>query len=72
MGLSHYTEAERKAHAKKLAKARTAATEALRVAQIMAQSAHSEGVPETQIAEELGVDRMTVRKWVGKRERHHR
>ncbi|BBZ13591.1 helix-turn-helix domain-containing protein [Mycobacterium branderi] len=66
MPLSHYTEAERKAHGKKLAKARTATAEALRVAQIMAQSAHSEGVPETRIAEELGVDRMTVRKWVGK------
>ncbi|ULP45617.1 helix-turn-helix domain-containing protein [Mycobacterium lentiflavum] len=33
----------------------------------MAQSAHSEGVSETRIAEELGVDRMTVRKWLGKR-----
>lgn len=66
MGLSHYTETERKAHAKRLAKARTATAEVLRVAKIMAQSAHGEGVPETQIAEQLGVDRMTVRKWVGK------
>lgn len=67
MHLDHYTDTERQAHAKKLARARAAAAEALRVAQIMAQSAHSEGVPETQIASELGVDRMTVRKWVGKR-----
>lgn len=62
----HYTEAERQAHGKKLAKARAAVTEALRVAQIMAQSAHAEAIPETQIAAELGVDRMTVRKWSGK------
>ncbi len=66
--LSHYTEAERVAQGKKLAKARAAADEALRVAQIMAQSAHHvDGVPETQIASQLGVDRMTVRKWLGKR-----
>lgn len=65
--MSHYTDTERRGHAKKLAKARAAQAEALRVAQIMAASAHSEGIPETQIAAELGVDRMTVRKWVGKR-----
>ena len=29
--------------------------------------AHADGVPETVIAEKLGVDRMTVRKWLGKR-----
>jgi DNA-binding GntR family transcriptional regulator len=65
--MDSYTSAERKAHGKKLAKARTAVTEALRVAEVVARSAHHEGVPETQIAEELGVDRMTVRKWLGKR-----
>ncbi|MGV7585208.1 helix-turn-helix domain-containing protein [Mycobacterium kansasii] len=37
------------------------------VAEMLAQSAHSDGVPETQIADELGVNRMTVRKWLGKR-----
>ncbi|MGV7251948.1 helix-turn-helix domain-containing protein [Mycobacterium kansasii] len=62
-----YTTAERRAQGRKLAQARAAAGEALRVAQIMAQSAHSEGVPETRIAAELGVTRMTVRKWLGKR-----
>lgn len=61
-----YTSDERKAHGRKLARARTAATEALRVAAEMARDAAAEGVPETQIAAELGVDRMTVRKWVGK------
>ena len=51
-----------------LARARAAADEALRIAQIMAQSAHHvDGVPQTQIAADLGVDRMTVRKWLGKR-----
>ncbi|MFF0706968.1 helix-turn-helix domain-containing protein [Gordonia sputi] len=66
--MDHYTQDERKAQARKLARARAAADEALRVAQIMAQSAHHvDGVPQTQIAADLGVDRMTVRKWLGKR-----
>lgn len=67
MHLDHYTDKERRAHGKKLARARAAAAEASRIAQIMAQAAHSEGVSETRIAEELGVDRMTVRRWLGKR-----
>lgn len=62
-----YTSDERKAHGKKLARARAASTEALQVAAEMAKDAAGEGIPETQIATELGVDRMTVRKWVGKR-----
>jgi hypothetical protein len=65
--MDHYTEQERQAHGKKLLRARAAAAEALRIAQMLAQSAHSEGIPETRIAEDLGVDRMTVRKWLGKR-----
>ena len=40
-----------------------AATEKARVA---AQQAAGEGVPETEIARELGVNRLTVRKWLGK------
>lgn len=63
----HYTDAERRAQGKKLARARAAATEALRIAEVMARAALTEGIPETQIAAELGVDRMTVRKWAGKR-----
>lgn len=31
------------------------------------KSAHDEGIPETGVAADLGVDRMTVRKWLGKR-----
>ncbi|WNM74294.1 helix-turn-helix DNA binding domain protein [Gordonia phage Thimann] len=66
--MDHYTTSEREAQGKKLAKARATADEALRIAKLMAQSAHhQDGVPETQIAKELGVDRMTVRKWLGKR-----
>ena len=65
--MDHYTAAERRAHGKKLARFRAQADEALRVAKMLAQSANAEGVPETQIATDLGVDRMTVRKWLGKR-----
>jgi DNA-binding GntR family transcriptional regulator len=65
--MESYTAAERQTHGKKLALARATVTEALRVAEILARSAHGEGIPETRIAEDLGVDRMTVRKWVGKR-----
>ncbi|QRZ05869.1 helix-turn-helix domain-containing protein [Mycolicibacterium austroafricanum] len=63
----HYTATERRAHGKKLARCRAQAAEALRVAEVLAKSAHDEGIPETQIAADLGVDRMTVRKWLGKR-----
>lgn len=31
-----------------------------------AKKAHKKGIPETVIAEKLGVNRMTVRKWLGK------
>lgn len=31
-----------------------------------AQYAHAAGAPETEIARELGVNRLTVRKWLGK------
>lgn len=64
--MDSYTAAQRQAHGKKLAKARAAVAEALQVAEAMAQSARADDVPETQIAKDLGVDRMTVRKWVGK------
>jgi hypothetical protein len=29
-------------------------------------AANSDGLPETQIAAEVGVNRMTVRRWLGK------
>lgn len=65
--MDSYTATERRAQGKKLAKARAAVTEALQSAELMARSAYAEGEPETQIAADLGVDRMTVRKWLGKR-----
>lgn len=64
--MDHYTTDERRTHAKKIARTRQAAAEAMRTAKILAQSAHSEGIPETRIAAELGIDRATVRKWIGK------
>ncbi len=62
----YYSVEERRAHGQKLARARAATEEALRVAEVIARSAAHEGIPETMIAEQLGVTRMTVRKWVGK------
>ena len=61
-----YSTAERQAHGRKLARARAAADEALRVAQMLAQSAADEGVSESLIAAQLGVDRATIRRWLGK------
>ncbi|MGK2880627.1 MAG: helix-turn-helix domain-containing protein [Mycobacterium sp.] len=64
--MDSYTSAERRAQGRKLARARAAADEAIRVSKVMAQSAYAEGVPETQLAESFGVTRMTVRRWLGK------
>lgn len=65
--MNHYTSEERKARGKRYARYRAMAEKELAVIKAMALSAISEGVPETQIAAELGIDRMTVRKWAGKR-----
>lgn len=35
-------------------------------ASVAAKKAEKKGIPETVIAEKLGVSRMTVRKWLGK------
>ena len=40
---------------------------AMDAAQAAAIAASNQGIAETVIATELGVDRMTVRKWLGKR-----
>lgn len=50
-----------------LARARTRAEEKLKEAQDLAIKGDAEGVPEAEIARLLQVDRMTVRKWLGKR-----
>ncbi len=65
--MDSYSEMERRSAGRKLAKARGTVDEMLRVAKVMAISAAAEGTQETVIASELGVDRMTVRKWIGKR-----
>lgn len=65
--LPRFTREERIATGKRYANCRAAVKEDLRVLKLMARAAHREGVPETKIAKDLGVDRMTVRKWLGKR-----
>jgi transposase len=35
-------------------------------ARTAALDAHADGIPETEIAKVLGVNRMTVRRWLGK------
>jgi transposase len=52
---------------KKLRLTRNAQTEAYEEARIAALAALSGGVSESEVAAKLGVDRMTVRKWQGKR-----
>lgn len=46
---------------------RKAADDAYEAARLAALAAISDGVPEAMVARELGVNRMTVRKWQGKR-----
>ena len=49
-----------------LRKARQRLTDAMDAAERAAIVAHHDGVPETVIAVRLGVNRMTVRRWLGK------
>jgi hypothetical protein len=52
---------------RKLRSARKAERDAYEAARIAALDALAQDVPEAVVARELGVDRMTVRKWQGKR-----
>lgn len=52
---------------RKLRSARSRLDVVMTEAQNVARGAYNGGIPETTIAEMLGVDRMTVRKWLGKR-----
>lgn len=52
---------------RKLRSARKAEQEAFEAARLAALADLAVGVSEVEIAKELGVDRMTVRKWAGKR-----
>jgi hypothetical protein len=58
---AHLTQAARALRAANASRAR--AVHACRDAAI---AAHAAGTPETVIAEALGVNRMTVRRWLGK------
>jgi hypothetical protein len=52
---------------RKLANARNAVAEQMEWARLTALAALTDGVTEVEVAKALGVDRMTVRKWRGKR-----
>lgn len=58
--------AELRRAARTLRTARQRLDTAMAAAARAAVTAAAEGVPETTIAEELGVTRMTVRRWLGK------
>jgi len=51
----------------RLRRARAALAKAIEEAEAEGQRALAEGEPEAAVARALGVDRMTVRKWAGKR-----
>ena len=55
------------ARGKSLARARAAERREMELARQAALTADAEGVPQTVIARELGVTRMTVWKWLGSR-----
>lgn len=52
--------------ARDLQAARTKLEAVMHRAAEWAEKAHRDGMPETEIARLLGVNRMTVRKWLGK------
>jgi len=52
--------------ARELAQARQRLDQAMQAAQDTAITMYEDGMPETQIAEQLGVNRLTVRRWLGK------
>ncbi len=52
--------------ARDLTKARDTLAKAMEFAAEVAVEAHAEGMTEVQLAQHLGVNRMTIRKWLGK------
>lgn len=52
--------------ARALRAARQRLDTAMQTAEQAAVAAHQDGTPETEIARTLGVNRMTVRRWLGK------
>lgn len=51
----------------RLRRARAALAKAIEEAEAEGLQALADGIPEAAVARTLGVDRMTVRKWAGKR-----
>lgn len=49
-----------------LRRSRNLLAAAMQQAELAAIAAHKDGKPETEIAKALGVNRMTVRRWLGK------
>lgn len=52
--------------ARQLRAARQRLDIAMKAAEQAAITAHRDGAPETEIARTLGVNRMTIRRWLGK------
>jgi transposase len=57
---------ELKKAARDLTKARASLADAMKFAADVAVAAHAEGATEVDLAQHLGVNRMTIRKWLGK------
>lgn len=64
--MDSYTASERAARGRKFAKARAAAAEESRMCALMARSGYADGVTEKQLADQFGVNRLTIRNWLGK------
>jgi hypothetical protein len=58
---------ELRAAGRRLRNTRKAADDAYEAARLVALAGIADGVPQAVAARELGVDRMTIRKWMGKR-----
>ena len=57
---------ELKKAARDLTNARARLADAMKFAADVAVTAHAEGVTEVDLTQHLGVNRMTIRKWLGK------
>jgi uncharacterized protein YjcR len=57
---------ELKKAARDLTNARAHLAEAMKFAADVAVAAYAEGMTEVDLAQHLGVNRMTIRKWLGK------
>lgn len=61
-----YVEGALQVAARRLKKARQAEATAMAFARIAAVAAIDHGMTEVDVAKQLGVNRMTVRRWLGK------